>query len=415
MSMTAPPQIAVVGSGPSGCYLTQALLKAHPDLEVTVFERLPVPFGLVRYGVAADHQGTKAVTRQFERVFDSDRVRFCGNVEIGVDVSLDLLLTAYDAVVLATGLHDDRQLAIPGGALPGVHGAGTVTRALNAHPDATAPTLGRSVAVIGAGNVAVDVVRLLTKSAAHFEGSDLDDDAHVALTGRLETISLIARSSASAAKFDRAMILELAAIDGVEIVVHGVGHDDDPKTEAVREIATGPLPESRVRVELRFSALPLEVLGDNHVEALRVRDEQGERLLPVDALVTCIGFAGVTLDERGVGARPERVHRVGWARRGPVGTIPANRADAREVAALVLDALGDDIGRPGYDALATALGDRPVDITHWRGIDERERATPGSGRVRRKLKTWQDLLARPGDDNGDGTETAPVHDTKVVR
>src|SRR5690606_33922529 len=141
-------------------------------------------------------------------------------------------LDAYDAVVLATGLHDDRRLEIPGATLSGVHGAGTVTRALNAHPDAAVPDLGHRLAVVGAGNVAVDVVRLLAKSAAHFEGSDLDDVAHGTLTDRVESIALVARSRAAEAKFDRAMVRELGDIEGVEIAVHGAGDGHDPKTEA---------------------------------------------------------------------------------------------------------------------------------------------------------------------------------------
>ena len=165
MSTTHSPTVVVVGSGPSGCYTAQFLRKQWPAADITVLDRLPVPFGLVRYGVAPDHQGTKAVDRQFDRLFTRDGVRFVGNVEVGGPVTVDQLRAAFDVVVLATGVSGDRPLGVPGAELAGVHGAGRLTRLLNDHPDEQHPVapLGPRVVVVGNGNVALDVVRLLAK------------------------------------------------------------------------------------------------------------------------------------------------------------------------------------------------------------------------------------------------------------
>ncbi|WP_417563218.1 FAD-dependent oxidoreductase [Microbacterium sp.] len=387
---TRTPQIAVVGAGPSGCYTAQFLIKSHPAVEVTVFDRLPLPFGLVRYGVAADHQGTKAVTRQFERLFDAPRVRFAGNVELGRDMSVRDLLDDFDAVVLATGLHDDLALALGGSQLPGVVGSGALTRYLNGHPDAQPPLCGGDVVVVGAGNVAVDVVRLLAKSLEDYAGSDLDDQALAHVTAGLTSITMLARSQAAAAKFDRAMIHELGEIPGVAIEVHGVEDAaDDPKSTTVRELVRAPA-DARVRISLRFNTSTIEIVGNGVVEGLRVRDDRGEHVLPATAVVTAIGFHGERAE-----ATDARVRTVGWARRGPVGTIPENRADAREVAeqiAALLAEADDAPARPGFDGLPPEVRERAVGIDHWRRIDALEIATAAPGRTRHKIRTWAGLL-----------------------
>ncbi|KDA06489.1 oxidoreductase [Microbacterium sp. CH12i] len=384
-------QIAVIGSGPSGCYTAQFLTKADPSVRVTVFDRLPAPFGLVRYGVAADHQGTKAVIRQFERLFDLPRVRFAGNVELGRELSIDDLLESFDAVILATGLHDDRLLETDGSALPGVVGSGVLTRFLNGHPDEDGETLacGSDVVVVGAGNVAVDVVRLLAKTAEHYEGSDMDDEAHSRLTAGVRSITLVARSSAEAAKFDRAMVRELGDIAGVAIEVHGVDTDaSDPKSETVRALVTTDAPSARVRISLRFHTTPGEIVGTEHVEGLRVSDASGQHVIPAQTIVTAIGFRGETL-----AVSDPRVHTVGWARRGPVGTIPDNRTDARQVADEVLAGLATrDPALPGFDGLPQTVRDRAVAIDHWRQLDAVELASADAGRIRRKIRTWAGLL-----------------------
>ena len=214
-------KIAIVGSGPSGCYLAQALLKSAPDLEVDLIDALPVPYGLVRYGVAADHQGTKAVARQFARVFERQGAQFFGNVTVGRDVSLEALRGAYDAVVLAAGLSGDRRLGVAGDDLAGIYGAGHLTRALYDHPDANPlPDLGKSPLIIGNGNVAIDLLRLLAKQPEELDGSDLGAAATAWLAASgIETLTIVGRSPAAQAKFDPVMIKELAKLGHVQIEV----------------------------------------------------------------------------------------------------------------------------------------------------------------------------------------------------
>ncbi len=384
-------QIAVVGSGPSGCYTAQFLLKADPDLHVTVFDRLPVPFGLVRYGVAADHQGTKAVIRQFERVFDSPRVRFAGNVALGTDLSVAELRENFDAVILATGMSEDRILDVPGARLAGVVGAGAVTRFLNGHPDeAEVPLVcGSDIVIIGAGNVAVDVARLLAKAPEHYEGSDMDDDVHQRIVPGLVSLTLVARSSAETARFDRAMVRELSEVPGVAVEVVGVNAAAaDPKSETLRTLAATRPESARVRISLQFATTPVEILGDARVEGVRVRDASGERVIPAQTVVTAIGFTGHYAEV----ADPS-VHAVGWAEHGPTGTIPETRADAKGVADAVRAGLDTaSAPMPGFSGLPPSVRDRAVGIEHWKAIDTAEVALARPGRVRQKVRTWEGLL-----------------------
>src|SRR5215472_6988890 len=167
--------IAIIGSGPAGCYLADQLLRLIPDASIDLLEKLPVPFGLIRYGVAPDHQNTKSVARVFDRMLSRDRVSFFGNVEVGRDVRLEEVRSLYDAVVLATGAAGDRRLGIPGEDLRGVVGSGAFVAWYNGHPHSEAPVVDgvRSAVVIGNGNVALDVARILAKGANELAGSDL--------------------------------------------------------------------------------------------------------------------------------------------------------------------------------------------------------------------------------------------------
>lgn len=224
-------RIAIIGSGPSGCFLAQALRKDWPQAEIDIIERLPVPYGLLRHGVAADHQGTKAVSRQFDRLFEREGVRFWGDVGIGRDVTLEALRELYDAVFLALGLSGDRRLGIPGDDLPGVHGSGWVTRWLNSHPDEAGrvPALGARVVVIGNGNVALDLARLLSKDEAELAGSDLDPD-HAAVLASVREVTVVGRGAPEAARFDVAMIKEFGKLAGTRI---SVPLDDDADRKSV--------------------------------------------------------------------------------------------------------------------------------------------------------------------------------------
>lgn len=400
-------QIAIVGAGPSGCYLAQALLKSAPDLGVDLIDALPVPYGLVRYGVAADHQGTKAVIRQYERLFERQGARFIGNVAVGRDIALDDLRAAYDVVVLAAGLAGDRSLGIPGEDLAGVAGAGAVTRALYDHPDAgPLPALGRRVVIMGNGNVAIDLLRLLAKTPGELAGSDLGKTGSDWLaSGGVEEITIVGRSPAARAKFDPVMIRELGKLSGVAIRVMGAGATDDPegakRIEALAAIdGHGPGPR---RITFRFNLTPEAVEGEGRVAAVRFRcPDGGAETLPCDLFLTAIGFqdAGVLgrdgllaeAQDRDAGLIAPGLYATGWFRRGPTGTIPDNRADAQALAARILADLPALVrpGRPGAAAFAHLPG--LVDYDGWRRIDAAETAHPPEGRIRAKIATRAEML-----------------------
>lgn len=412
------PSIAIVGAGPAGCFTAQAIRRVCPDATIDVFDRLPVPYGLIRYGVAADHQGTKSVARQLERLFTHDGVVFHGNVDIGDEVDLAGLREAFDAVVLATGVHADVELDIPGAGLPGVIGSGRLTRLLNGHPDEKVPlTIGRQVIVVGHGNVAIDVVRLLTVDAVGLNGSDIDDAVRERVVRDIRVVHVVGRAQPSAAKFDAVLLRELAGVPGIAHVVHGVDElttpqGKDARIDAVRELAGVAPEQARVRVEWWFGLAPFEIEGGapgdgaggsesrSRVRAVRFTGAGDEQVrLIADTIVTAVGFrAGdgsfVAPGEHPTGRAEPALYVAGWLRRGPRGTIPDQRADARALARqLAEDVASGDVTttRPGV----VALGELPGAIDHdgWRRIDRHETEHAASGRVRSKLSSHAELLA----------------------
>lgn len=383
-------KVAIVGAGPSGCYVAQALLKAAPDLEVDLIEALPVPYGLVRYGVAADHQGTKAVARQFARVFERQGARFYGNVTVGRDISLEALRGAYDAVVLAAGLSGDRRLGVPGDDLAGIYGAGGLTRALYDHPDAMAlPDLGRFPLIIGNGNVAVDLLRLLAKHPQELEGSDLGVAASQWLgASQIESLTIVGRAPAADAKFDPVMIKELAKLGHVKIRVVNAAPDAGDKTSEVLAALDGTGQGPR-RITFRFGLTPVAVLGDGHVQAMRFAGADGAEDIACSSVLTAIGF------EPAPGALPRAeapgLYAVGWFQRGPRGTIPENRADALALADRILADLSPDTAKQGRAVLAGLAG--VVDYEGWCRIDAAELAAAAEGRARAKIQSRPEMLA----------------------
>ena len=413
-----PIRVAIVGAGPAGFYTAEALLRLSPDAEVDLIDRLPTPFGLARYGVAPDHQGTKAIVRVFDRVAQKPGVQFLGNLAIGRDVTVDELRGLYDAVVLSTGAAEDRRLGIPGEALGNVFGSGAFVHWYNAHPDhaALAPDLAvKSVAVIGHGNVAIDVARVLAKTAGEMAKSDLSPLAAPAIHAAPVThIHLIGRGGPMDARFTNAELAELGRLERAVPVVQATDvAQHSPAGDRVKQANLATLqqfasldPEGKpVRLHFHFNARPVAFHGDGRVTGLRLQTIAGDKDLPCELAVTCVGYrstalAGVPFDsESGIiandrGLVAPGLYVVGWAARGPSGVIAANRADGVSLATRLIAEV-DAGDRPGAAGLAALLARRGIWTTtyeDWRRIDVVETtAGEATGAPRRKLADWAAL------------------------
>jgi flavodoxin len=401
-------RVAIVGAGPAGCFTAQALRRALPGCTLDVLDDLPVPYGLVRYGVAADHQGTKSVTRQFERLFADPSVSFHGNTRLGTHVTLDELRGAYDAVVLATGVHTDASLPVPGADHARVHGAGRITRLLNGHPDETVvPELGEELVVVGHGNVAMDVVRLVARRADDLDGTDVDDATRERLVGNVRVVHVVGRSAPETARFDPVMVREIAGLPGVAHRVHGadlgaVAPGKDARLDAVRDlVAAGEDDGARVRVEWWFGLAPEGVGdGDDGRLSVRFRGPADAVTLRGDDVVTAIGFVADAGSPAAPGTHEDGrvepgLYVAGWLRTGPRGTIPDQRTHARALATTIADDLRSG-ARPGARTGLARHGGA-TDFDGWRRIDLRERLGAAPGRDRAKLRTRAELLAASRD------------------
>ena len=431
-----PLHIGIVGAGPSGCYLADALGRKLPGARIDIFDRLPTPFGLVRGGVAPDHQGTKNIARQFERTLGKDGVRFLGNIAVGRDLSYAQLKAAYDVLLISIGALEDRRLGIPGETLDAVYGSGQFVAWYNGIPDGRelAPKLdGKSLAIIGNGNVALDIARLLAKTPAELAASDLCAHARAAFeSARIEDIWLIGRRGPPEASFGSAELAELGELSRAATLVDpgelpqapADGPGDAQETPAAKNLALlrayaarGAQREKPLRIRFLFNATPVAIRGEGRARELvleRTRDEHGRTsdgggpfVVAADAIISAIGyrsspFPGLPFDAaRGVVAHEHGrvepgVYTAGWCKRGPQGVVPANRADALAVADLIAAdfAACAASGKPGgaaIDAWLARSGARPVDFAGWQKINAAEVAA-GQGRPREKLSRTEDLL-----------------------
>jgi ferredoxin--NADP+ reductase len=427
--MSAPLRVAVVGSGPAGFYAAGALLAA--GAEVDMVERLPTPWGLVRLGVAPDHPKIKSVSRAFEKIAAQPGFRFVGNVEVGRDLDHDELLDLYDAVLYAVGAQTDRRMGIPGEDLPGSRPATEFVAWYNGHPDFQQLEFdlsGKRAVVIGNGNVAVDVARMLALTREELDPTDTTDAAIEAIAGSgIEEIVMVGRRGPAQAAFTTPELIELGELAGADVVVDPAdlegAEPTDTNSERNLEVLRGYAarrPEGKPRrIVLRFFRSPVAILGDDRVtgiELVRNTLDEHERALPTGETETLecgivfrsVGYQGVALpgvpfdEARGTipnegGRVGERVYAAGWIKRGPSGVIGTNKKDATETVELLLADLRDRprLGKtPGdVDDLLRAKGVQPVVYSGWTAIDERERsAGEPLGRPRVKLCSWEELL-----------------------
>jgi ferredoxin--NADP+ reductase len=442
--VSEPLRVAVVGSGPAGFYAADALLKSEvPRVEVDLLDRLPTPWGLVRLGVAPDHENIKAVSRAFEKTAAKPGFRFFGNVEVGSSVSHAELLDLYDAVVYTVGAQTDRELGIPGEDLPGSWPATAFVAWYNGHPDFQALDFDlahKRVVVIGNGNVAIDCVRMLALTAEELATTDTVDDAVDAIVASpLEEIVMLGRRGPVQAAFTPPELQELGELAGADVIVDPSDLVLDAASEAAleqdRERARRNVdilneyaarePEGKPRrIVLRFLTSPLAILGEGKVEAIEiVRNELVEEsgrivarptgeteTIECGLVLRSVGYRGVPLpgvpfDERAcvipneggrvVGA--ERTYAAGWIKRGPSGVIGTNKKDATETVELLLeDAREGRLAAPNPRDLAELLEEKGADFVEyegWQAIDAAERsAGEPLGRPRVKLTAWERLL-----------------------
>jgi ferredoxin--NADP+ reductase len=447
-----PLRVAVVGSGPAGFYATGALLASEePRVEVDMIERLPTPWGLVRLGVAPDHPNLKAVSRAYEKIAKQPGFRFLGNVHVGGVLEHDDLVQLYDAVVYAFGAETDRRLGIPGEDLPGSWAATEFVAWYNAHPDfqhLEFDLSGERAVVIGNGNVALDIARMLSLTQEELAPTDATDAAIEAILGSgIREIVVLGRRGPVQASWTTPELQEMGELAGADVVVDPAELELDPASEAelasagaivrrnmdvLREFAAREPSGKPRRVVLRFRASPVAILGEGRVEAVElvrnelVPDERGRiRAVPTEEreVIGCnivfrsigyrgVGVPGVPFDEQ-AGVIPNEEGRVisgdgdclagvycaGWIKRGPTGVIGTNKKDATETVNLLLEdaragALPNTSAPP--ERVLELLDERGVEVVAyggWEAIDELERGRgEPHGRPRIKLCTWDELL-----------------------
>jgi ferredoxin--NADP+ reductase len=455
----ARPRVAIVGAGPAGAFTAERMWRYRGAVEIDLFERLPTPWGLLRGGVAPDHQEIKRLDETFDLQTFGRGCRFFGSIEVGTDISHSELMEHYTAVVYATGAQTDKSLGIPGEDLPGSWAATEFVAWYNGHPDYRALKFDlstRRAVVIGNGNVAADVTRMLTLSASQLERTDVADHALEALReSRIEEVVVLGRRGPAQAAFTSSELRELGHLDGVELRVA----PEEVKLDALsrrwlaeegtftarrnvkllREFSSRrPQPDARRRIELRFLRSPVEIRGTGKVEAVHVRRNQlvrdddgalrprplGEEVEAIECglVLRSVGYRAVPLPDvpfdersfilpndrgrvRGPDGQPlPGVYAVGWIKRGPTGILGTNKRDAEETVACLAEDLASGAlpvppkpDRQQIEALLAARKPDLVTIEGWRAIDAHElRQGREEQRPRVKLASRDDLLTTAG-------------------
>ncbi len=444
-----PPRIAIVGAGPSGLFAANALLKNHADVRIDVLDRLPTPYGLLRYGVAPDHASMQGIQRALAAPFASDRVRFFGMVELGRTLDAAELSAGYDAVIYAAGASEDRRLGVPGEDLPGSRSAREFVAWYCGHPDAEPQSLAgvRSAVAFGVGNVAIDVARILAAPHGRILDTDMPEPVVAELrTADVRDVWVVGRRGPQHASFTTPELRELLTLPGVQPVVdpadlagidaEGLDRRVIGNLAALHEATQRHVPDARVRLHLLFWWRPVAFEGDPALSAVvlqrttldaagAVVDTEQRRTVPAQLALRAIGYRGrplpgVPFDHAG-GVVPHRDGRVvthagephrndyvvGWIKRGPVGVIGTNKSDAAAtVATLLADLEAGVLPAPTGPDAAAVLAERgvtPSSFEDWQHIDAEElaRGVP-YGRPRIKVATWHALteLVRHGRGGG---------------
>lgn len=423
--------VAIIGAGPAGYYTAEALTAGERDVRVDIIDRLPTPFGLIRAGVAPDHQSIKNVSRRYEATNQRDDVRFVGNLSLGRDVTLKELQELYDVVVLATGAAKDRPLGIDGEDLPGVIGSGPFVGWYNSHPDYADldPDLRiASVAVIGNGNVAVDVARILAKTPDEMASSDLAAHAaDIIHKSPIKDIYILGRRGPLEAAFTPKELGELNRLENCVTLVDK-GQLPDPSGDetlsgatkknmvTLRAMAENSPDDKPVRLHIQFFRRPMAIIGEDCVCGIRLEEtyvEDGKcfgtgrsEVLPAGLVVPCIGYRSSPLpdipydDRRGVyqndeGLISEGLYCVGWCRRGPTGTIGTNKPDGKTIADKILTEVtaGGKAGRAGLDKIVHERDLHIVTFQDWKKIEAAEIDAAEGGAPRAKFADLEKMVS----------------------
>ncbi|GAB4337466.1 MAG: FAD-dependent oxidoreductase [Phototrophicales bacterium] len=449
-----PLRVAIIGSGPSGFYAAEHLQK-QKDLTVHIdmFDKLPTPFGLVRGGVAPDHQKIKSVTKVYDRIAQKENFRFLGHVKFGVDVTRADLEQYYHAIIYAVGAQSDRSLGIPGEDLVGSHAATEFVGWYNGHPeyrDLTFDLTQEAVAVIGVGNVAMDVTRILARSQAELKETDIADYAMEALAkSNIKTIYVFGRRGPAQAAFTNPEIKELGEMQEADLIIapeeleldeyskaylasDTADKKDIRNVEIMREFSLRPPQGKPKKIVLRFLVSPVELIGTNRVEAIKIvknelyQTERGDirprptdqtEVIPVGLVFRSVGYLGVALPDvpfyEKWGIIPNKQGRVvqafgsddvltghyvvGWIKRGPSGIIGTNKPDSVEtVECLLQDMSTNQLLAPSQTDIVDLLKDRGVrfiDYQDWQILDQLELERGAKvGRPRLKFTSITDML-----------------------
>jgi ferredoxin--NADP+ reductase len=417
-------KVAIVGAGPAGYFAAQALQNAQSDdktFAIDMIERLPTPWGLVRSGVAPDHPKIKTVSKVFEKIATAGNFRLFGNVELGIDVQLGELQAKYDAVIIATGTSLGRKLGIPGEELQGYLSAADFVPWYNAHPDYTkvdVPLDADTAIVIGAGNVAMDVARMLALDPAELDPTDTANYAITALKkSNIRKVYICARRGAEHAAFTSPELRDLPKLEHTNVIISksdidaaivaaGDAPEKDVKSnlDAMLAIAEHKKTSHARTMEFLFHHVPTEIKGSGQVQEVEFKTPAGQKVIKCGLVISAIGYeaqplSGISYEKGKVlntdGRVKDNLYVVGWAKRGPSGVIGTNKSDAAGVIELLISTLTTPKNSGDINDLIGAH--KVITQTHWEAINAAEVASGEPlGKPRVKVADKDELLRLGG-------------------